>query len=91
MLTMIPVHRGTATSPRAFFRVKPSKIPATLNELPVTGAVCALSAGGKEACFVTAAFTTQLEKLKMPPTALRAHIAMVTSSSTTPILSICLS
>lgn len=56
MLTMIPVHRGTATSPHAFFRVKPSKIPATLNELRVTGAVCALSAGGKEACFETASF-----------------------------------
>ena len=43
---MIPVHRGTATSPRAFFRVNTGHT----NELRVTGAVRALSAGGKEAC-----------------------------------------
>lgn len=43
---MIPVHRGTATSPRAFFRVNTGRT----NELRVTGAVRALSAGGKEAC-----------------------------------------
>lgn len=60
MLTMIPVHRGTATSPCPFFRVKPSEIPVTLMKLQVTSAVCALSAGGTEACFETAAFTTQL-------------------------------
>lgn len=31
------------------------------------------------------------EKLKLPPTILRAHIAMMTSTSTTPFSSICLS
>lgn len=30
MLTMIPVQRGTATSPRLFLRGKPDEIPDTL-------------------------------------------------------------
>lgn len=69
------------------------------NELRVTGAVRALSAGGKEArlgptllqCSSWSGKKKKRDKLKMPPTTLRAHIAMVTSRSATSISSIRLS
>lgn len=87
---MIPVHRGTATSRRTFPQGKKN---SRTNEPRVTGAVCALSAGGERTLVrKSATFTTQLlvrkieTMLKMPPATLRAHIAMVTSSSTAPNL-----
>lgn len=95
MLTMIPVQRGTATSPRLFLRGKPDEIPDTLMNYRSPAPCAPVQQVGRRLVwhcrFNNAGKEKKKKKLKMPPTTLRAHIAMVTSSSTSPISSICLS
>lgn len=87
MSTMNPVHRGTATSPCRFFKVKPSEIPVTLMNYRSPALCVPFQQLGWRLVWD---HHFNNKKLKMPTTTLRAHIAMVTSSSTTPISSICL-
>lgn len=84
MLTMIPLHRGTATSPCTLL--------SRSIEPQVNGTGCPQSGwkGGLFNSITLIGLGQGNRMLKILPTTLRAHIAMVTSSSTVPILSICL-
>lgn len=74
MLTMIPVHRGTATSPRALCRVTPVRLmshgsPASREPFQRPGRRLVW-----DRRFYNAALGPGKKKtVKMPPTALRAH------------------